>query len=350
MRHFWIPALAFALLQGLGMGLFSVFGFFLKPLAETFQAKEAMIASGLSLLVLVPALAGALVGKLVDRTPKRQLLLTGAWIAMCFLLLLPLAQHTWQLGLLFLGFVVGIVLYGPQATNVFIIRCYPQHQGRALAMAAVGVSVASIVLPPLTAVLMANLSWQRTLQCLALLILCLLTLAICYGVPKGRGNDGATSSGAVDFSDPSVRAALRSRPFWCVGFGFAILQSLMTVSSLCFVPHFMLMGLSAEAAGSLIAMGGAAGLMGKLCMAGLADKLRQRVPLLCMGLSLLQIVGWSLFLVVTVTGGSQSRQAWSVSVGALVSLCSPLPTASISRRVFLVVSMAYRWPSICHSG
>lgn len=300
MPSYWVPALAFALLQGLGIGLFSVFGFFLKPLAEAFQAKEAIIAMGLSLLVLVPALTGALLGRLVDGVAMRRLLMSGVWIAMVFLGLLPLAQHTWQLGLLFLGFVVGIMLYGPQATNVFLVRCYPQQQGRALALAAIGVSLAAVVLPPVTGWLIGQVGWQHSLQILAVALLLILSVAVRRGVPAEPAESASRISDQttpVDFSDPKVRAALRHRAFWCVGIGFAGVQALMTVSSLCFVPHFVLQGLSLEAAGGLIALSGACGLVGKLWIAAQADRYRQHVRAMCMTLAVLQILGWSLLVV-----------------------------------------------------
>ena len=85
-------------------------------------------------LILVPGIIAPLVGKLADRVPMRTMLLTGATLAMLALFALGLAPTLGLVTLAFLGFSLGLTLYGPVVVNGLMVKSYPGREARALAI------------------------------------------------------------------------------------------------------------------------------------------------------------------------------------------------------------------------
>ncbi len=155
----WIPALTGMACFALGAGLIGVYGFFAEHLAKEFDVGLATINIGPAALLLVPGLVGPVVGKFVDRIPIRRIMLTGATIAMTSLYLAGTASTLTLAAICFLGFALGLAMYGPVVVNGLLIKLYSGREARALAIAAMGISVATILLPPLVGVLLFHLEW-----------------------------------------------------------------------------------------------------------------------------------------------------------------------------------------------
>jgi len=286
----WSTAIAGMLCLGLGPGLIGIYGFFVAPLSAEFGVGAALLNTGPVLLILVPGLVGPLVGRLADRLPIRLLLLTGAAFAMASLFAVGLAPNLPLVALGFLGFALGLTLYGPVVVNGLLVKVYPGREARALAIAAIGISLASASLPPLVGNLLAYLDWRTTLQGLAVGLLVALWLVITLGVPRGvvgRSADGGARVGSEIYRTPA---------FWLIGLCVAMTLNAMIVLAVCYPPHFTGSGFSAAAAGWLLATSGAAGLLGKACLAWLGDAIRHAARRLAVGLLLVQLAGMLLLL------------------------------------------------------
>ena len=149
----WLPALTGMTCLGLGAGLISVFGFFVAPLSQEFGVGVATINIGPVALLLAPGFVAPFVGKLVDELPIRRILLVGATLAMLSLFVASWAPSLWVAGVAFIFFALGLTLYGPVVVNGMLVKIYPGREARATALAAMGISIASIILPPLVGLL-----------------------------------------------------------------------------------------------------------------------------------------------------------------------------------------------------
>lgn len=287
----WLPAFAGMICLGLGAGLLSIYSFFVDDLSSEFNVGLATINAGPIALLLVPGVIGPLVGRLVDRLPVRRIMLTGATIAMMGLCVASQAPALWIAALAFLGFALGVSLYGPVVVNAMLVRRFPHQEARALAIAAMGISFASMLLPPLVGVMLSVMDWRSTLLWLAVALLFLLWLVMCLAIDA---NDGAVAESHQEAA--TDKSFYRCTPFWLIGLGLALAFNVTIVLSICYVPFFLDEGFSVAEAGWFLAVAGLGGFFGKLLIAWLADAFKAFARWVAVGLLLVQGVGLLLLL------------------------------------------------------
>lgn len=293
----WIPALTGMMCFALGAGLIGVYGFFAEHLAREFEVGLATINIGPVALLLVPGLVGPLVGRLVDRVPIRRIMLTGATIAMLSLCVSSSASSLAMAAFGFVGFSLGLSMYGPVVVNGLLIKLYPGREARALAFAAMGISVATAVLPPLVGVLLVSFEWRMALTMLAVGILLTLWFLILLGIPANAGvasDDTPVAKADINF--------YRQRSFWLVGICVALVMNTAIILAICYPPHFTSQGYSVAQAGLFISVAGIAGLIGKAALAVFAEAVSRYTKAVAIGLIAGQAIGLGLLLVVTSVG------------------------------------------------
>ncbi len=272
---------------GFGIGLISLYGFFVDDLSREFGVGVATLNIAPVALLLVPGLVSPYVGKLVDRMPARRLILAGASVALLSLCLVSQAPNLLLAGLGFLGFTLGMTGYGPVVINALLTRVYPGREARALAIAAIGISLASIVLPPATGLLLDWFDWRTTLLSLSLSLLGIVWAVVLFAVPPVAGRPAAERQ-------PLARAIYRERAFWLIGSLVALGFNGALVMTICYPPYFRSLGYSPASAGLLLALAGAGGLVGKTALAWLGDALRDRAAQLAAFVLSLQAVAIAL--------------------------------------------------------
>jgi cyanate permease len=287
----WFPVVAGMLCLGLGAGLIGVYGFFVEPLSREFDVGVAVINIGPVALLLVPGIVAPYVGKLADRVSVRFMVMLGATLAMLCLFLISRTHSLLAAGLLFLVFSLGITLYGPVVINGLLIRQYPGKEARALAIAAIGISIASAILPPLMGHLLVSLSWREALAILSVGVWLVLMLSTFLLLPDSTGLDAQAPAGKVDTN------IYRRREFWLVGVGMAAGLGVAIVLSLVYPPHFVAEGYSLDQAGWFLAFAGMCGLTGKAVVAWIGDAGRAYAKWLAIVLLLLQLAGLGILLV-----------------------------------------------------
>lgn len=285
---------------GFGSGVMSIYGFFVEPLSREFGVGVAVLNTGPIALLLVPAFLGALIGKLADRLPIRNILLVGATLAMLSLAAIGQAPTLLWVAVGFLCFSLGMSMYGPVVINGMLVKIYQGREARALALAAIGISLAAAILPPLVGSLLAYFDWRLALQILAGGLLLVLWAVILVGTP--RGVLGAAKTREV----PVAGAFYRTRAFWLIGLCVALALNVLIVLSVCFPPLFLSRGYSVADAGWFLAISGLSGLVGKSLLAWLGDAIHHRVQWLAAGLLALQIIGLGLLYA--------SAEVWEVVV------------------------------------
>lgn len=295
---FWIPALACMVCQGLGMGLVGIYGFYVDPLAQEFDVSRATINFGPAFLLLMPALLGPFVGKLADRLPIRNLLVIGVLVSMGSLYAMSYADSFLLVTLLFIGFAAGFVFYGPIPINALLIKHYQERSGRALAIAAMGVSITTAVLPVLVAWLMKTHSWRESLSILAVNLLIILMATIFWGIGRVQRPAIAIDLPATSLAPVNIeRGILRQQEFWLIGMVVAIAFSSSLVIAVCYPPHFISIGFTEMETGLLLTAGGAAGLAGKFFIAAFIDRFKARLKSIAVLLLFFQVAGYMGILV-----------------------------------------------------
>lgn len=292
----WLPAFSGMTCLGFGAGLIGIYGFFVEPLSREFQVGVATLNIGPVAFLLVPGLVAPMVGRLVDRVAIRRLILFGASIAMAALCAVSRAPTLLFAALAFLLFAMGLTLYGPVVINGLMVKVYPGREARALAIAAMGISVATALLPPVVGQLLASLDWRQALLSLALGLLLILWLVVLLGIPAGAG-------GVADVARRQPAAGLyRQREFWLIGLCVALGLNMAIILAICYPPHFLNQGYSVAQAGWFVSLAGTAGLVGKGLFAWLADAVRHHARWLAAFLLLVQIAGLWLLLSAESTG------------------------------------------------
>lgn len=301
--------------MGLGVGLMGIYGFFVEPLSREFGVGVAILNIGPVALLLVPGILAPAIGKLADRLPMRRILFAGVGVAMLALVAISMAPTLLLVALGFVLFSLGLTLYGPVVVNGLLVKLYPGQEARALAIAAIGISVAVIIMPLLVGTLLAHLDWRQTLQSLALGLLIVLWLAILAGIPGGVVHTASTGAG------PASAALYRNPTFWLIGLCVAMVLNVSVVVGVSYPPHFASQGYTVADAGRFLAVSGVAGLLGKSCFAWLGDAVGDHAKWLTAALLLLQIAGLGLLFVAD--GATQVMLAVSLvgfGIGAFVPM------------------------------
>lgn len=298
MLRAWLPAICGMVCLGLGAGLIGVYGFFVDDLSQEFGVGAATINIGPIALLLVPGVVAPFAGKLVDRVSPRKIMLAGSTLAMASLIAVSQAPSLLIAGLGFLGFSLGMAFYGPVVVNGLLVKIYPGTEARALAIAAIGISVATASLPPIVGLLLDSLDWRQTLMILAACILCILWLAILLGIPA-QAQTAVVQAG----DEPSVKLT-HEKVFWQVGICVALGFNVAIVLAICYPAHFIAQGFSIAQAGWFISLAGVGGLCGKSLLALVADRLQQHAK--WMAAVILSVQGLGLLLLPAVTSVAQA--------------------------------------------
>lgn len=298
----WLPALCGMMCLGLGAGLISVYGFFVAPLVQEFGVSTAVVNLGPVALLLVPGIVSPYVGKLADRLPVRRMVLFGASVAMGALLLITRMPTLWLMGVCFLLFSLGMTFYGPVVVNGLMVKCYPGREARALAIAAIGISIASATLPPIIGFLLSYLEWRAALATLAGAVLVFLWVGALTGLPGEVVGQSVVEQ--TPGQPPADAGIFRRREFWLVGLLSAMGLSVSVVLAVVYPPHFLAEGYTLSQAGWFLSLTAISGMVGKLSVAWLGNAANQHAKWLAIALLGSKILGLTLLLRSTDAAGA----------------------------------------------
>ena len=270
-----------------------IYGFFVEPLSSEFGVGVAILNVGPVALLFVPAILGAWIGKMADQLPIRNILLVGVTLGMLSLMAISHAPTLWLVALGFLSFSLGLTLYGPVVVNGLMVKLYAGREARALAVVAMGMSLAAATLPPLVGTLLEYYSWRSALQSLAAGALVVLWLAILIGIPKGV----VLTPPAADA--PVAKGFSSNKAFWLIGLCVALAMNVAIVLAVCYPPLFASKGYTMTEAGWFLALAGMTGLVGKSFLAWQGDDVRHYVKWLAAAMLILQSAGLGLLFIAT---------------------------------------------------
>ncbi|MCS7206545.1 MAG: MFS transporter [Dehalococcoidia bacterium] len=331
----WIVGAAFLadfVMAGTGIYAFSVL---LRPMAESLQWSLGTLTGALILRSGVAGVLSPFIGPLVDtRHGARILMSLGAVVGGLGLIAISFVQTPLQFYLAF-GVVgaISILTSGFLVSSTVVSKWFIRYRGRALAIAAMGISAGGVALIPLTNWLLGMIGWRATWQVLGLISLVVVAPAAFLVVrrrpedmgllpdgvsapPSAVSGEGAHSGREVAWT---LRAALRTPALWLVlastNLGLMGLQGVL-VHQIAMLQERGLTRDQAALVGTV------------LTVFALVTKppwglLAERVPVRY----LMSIVGWGAALgvgLLLATSGMATGIAYAVVLGTFVSATAPL--------------------------
>jgi MFS family permease len=291
------------------------FGVFFLPLLTEFGWTRAMTAGAFSLVWIAQGLLAIVMGGLTDKLgPRIVLTVCGVLIGVGYLLMSQVTA-VWHL-YLFYGVIVGAGLGGtfvPLTSTT--ARWFVSRRGVMTGIVTAGVGVGALLGPPISSLLISGYDWRVSYLVLGSVVLVGVTLAaqllrrdpaqmgtVAYGANR------ASSSSQPPVFDVALREALHTRQFWIMVSAFLCYGFSLSAILLHLAPHATGLGIPPSSAANLIAMIGAASVIGKVWFGSVSDRIGNKNVYL---IGFVMLAG-SLFGLVPLT------QLWSLHAFAIV--------------------------------
>ncbi len=266
---YWIVLAAFVT-QFVAIGMQNyVVGAFLSPMTAEFSWTRAEFTSARSIGQMVAAFTGFAIGASIDRYGGRPFILAGMVILSVSVFSLGSVQTLSQ-WILVNGLIltIGAGMIGNLVVNVTLGKWFVERRGRAVAIAAMGVSLGGILLPPLSTWLVDTLGWRAAWHVLgvgAALLIFPAALVVRrrpedYALfPDGKTAEqmdaGEGEAARLDYASSMTRAqAMRTGRFYSLVVAFGLFQISITVMLLQTIPFMTDAGYPRLLAASMISL------------------------------------------------------------------------------------------------
>lgn len=282
-RNGWKVVLA----SSLGFSFFSVLissaGLFMGPLGDEFGWSRTMLSSGPSIATLAIAFLGPFFGMLVDRYGTRRLTLPGLALTMAAMSGFALLDGSMALWIgLWLFFGTVAVSIKSTAWTAAVVGIFTTSRGLALAVTLGGTALTQTLVPPLGNWLITEFGWRAAYVYLALgwggvtLLLCYLFFYDINDQVRDRKSRASAKDDTAtrELSGLSLHQAVRDSALQRVAISNFIVMALTMGLSVHLFPILTDAGVSRSAAAWLAALGGLAGIGGKLVTGVLLDRFR----------------------------------------------------------------------------
>jgi len=325
---------------------FYSYGVFFTAIAAEFGDSRLGVALGLTVTSAVGAIAAPLVGRALDRYPLRRVIGVGATSMAIGFVGLSQVQTQMQFYLvlgLFIGF--GASSMGNLATSKLVTNWFDRKRGTALGIAATGVSMSGVVMPFISAEIIANYGWRNGFLVFGLftfLVVVPLVLRLVVSRPEDVGlrPDGALvlpATSNAKSAAPAPRLSMhdvwRERNFWVVVLTFSLIFCCMSTTLTHMVPRITDMGHELSRASLVMSLCAALGVMGKLSFGWLGDKLPiRRIMLMVI---VLQFTGqYIMYSTQTLSWFTLGAAIFGYGVGGVVPLHGAIVGKTFGRERF----------------
>jgi MFS family permease len=278
-----------ALTLALAYGIWYSYSVILVALLAEFGWSRSVLAGAFSVFTLVHGGVNPLVGALCARFKPLRVTAAGG-VAMGLALLADSFVSTpLELYLAFgVATALAVAAGGWVPALVHVQREFQQRLGLAIGIISSGVGVGMLLVVPLTQVLIDAFGWRIAFRVLALLSVLWIVPASLLLMQKNRGqspnsfpptrepnsgSDPRPKSG----SDPSLREAMRTQPFWLLIAAFFFGNVCSQTLHVHQVAHLVDHGLSALVAATVVGAVGGASIVGKTGGGWLSDRVEREL-------------------------------------------------------------------------
>lgn len=221
-----------------------------------------------SLALVISALAGIRVGRILDRRGPRAVMTIGSMLGMVSLLIVAAAPNllTFFAGWALAGLAMASTFYQPAFAA--LTRWWAPDHVRALTIVTLAGGLASTVFAPLTAALADHLSWRHTYLVLAgiLAVVTIPAHAVALRAPWPDASTGPAHKAE------GAQGVERSRPFLLLAAAFSLSSFAMYAVVVALVPLLLERGYTTSQAAWALGIGGAGQTLGRTLYAALARR------------------------------------------------------------------------------
>ena len=313
----------------------SALGLMLKPMADDLDWSRSALSLGITVYMVVSALAMPFVGRLADRYDLRWIMGAGAAIGAVGLGLMSLVSAPWQLFAIYgLVFALGNAGISNPIVSVMTVRWFPDRRGLANSVAVSGNAIGQLVIVGMLAQSLVRFGWRPSFAGLGLanlLILAPVVLALARSAPPlpanapgdQRGGPAAAEQQALD-----QISLLTSPQLWLLIGIYAICGFQDYLVATHVVAFALDVGLGTLVAGNLLAFMGLMGLLGVLASGYLADLMGPGRPtLLCF------VMRIGIFALIILSQANASVIVFALLYGFTFLMTAPL-TVMFSGNIF----------------
>ena len=303
----WWVVLSACIIQALNQGLLSQgFTVYFLPLQTEFGWSRTLLSSGYSLSHVESGILGPIEGWLTDRFGPRRVVLIGVVLFGAGFIVLSMIQSITTFFAAFLLVSAGASLGGFLPLSVAVLNWFVRKRSLALGLAMAGSGLAGILVP-LVAWSVTTNGWRQTALLSGFAIWAIgipMSLLLRhrpekYGyLPDGdrpastlserAKGDASPVAAATELAEDSfsAREALKTRTFWLIAAGHASAVLTVAAVSLHIAPHLVQqIGMSLEAAGTVVSLLLIVSVVGRIVGGFLADRSNKRVVLVASMLS-----------------------------------------------------------------
>ncbi|MDK1349157.1 MFS transporter [Streptomyces sp. 378] len=221
-----------------------------------------------SLALVISALAGIRVGRILDQRGPRAVMTVGSVLGAVSLLIVAAAPNllVFFAGWALAGLAMAATFYQPAFAA--LTRWWAPDHMRALTIVTLAGGLASTVFAPLTAALADHLSWSHTYLVLAAILATVTipahALALRVPWPDAPTSPAHKAEGAAEVG--------RSRPFLLLSAAFTLSSFAMYAVVIALVPLLLERGYTTSQAALALGIGGAGQTLGRALYAALARR------------------------------------------------------------------------------
>ena len=274
-RTGWPIILACSVAAGTGIVLvFLNFSMFIMPLSQDLGVSRGDLGA-VQALIITAAIGSPVIGRLADLFGVRRVYFgSTALLAAVHLMIALYASNIYHMAIA----TAALGFLGVGTSSVVMTRPinahFREHRGKALGLMAVGVSVVSMIAPPVLQWVLETWNWRAGFLAIgAASLLIGLPVAALLLPDSGRAGSGI---GEAKGSAPTDRRFLRERDFWLLTLSliFMSLATAGTISQLA--PMIQDEGLDASVAALALSFFAAGQFVGRLGGGWLLDKFEPR--------------------------------------------------------------------------
>lgn len=315
------------------------YGIYISPVARDTGLSRETINTGLVFQHLGSALLAPFLGRLLDRFSIRVIVALAGIALGGALIALGIGNVLWPKALIILlPLSFGFQGAGSIASYVLVARWFKVQRGRAMALVAIGQTGSSVFFAPGIAKLIELYGWREALFIQGLIVTSLLLLIAWLIVERPEEGEEepvktavpnlAAIPAATQFGAPlAYRDIIRRPVFWMMAAIVALTLGVVQAVIASLVPLATGRGLTLMEATTMLSSLGISGVVGKLVLAAIADRVDRRTLL---AISLVMIFGFTVSL--TFDLGSNGLLVASLVCGAAIGGFFPIYSAMLSDR------------------
>ena len=271
-----------------------MYGIFVNPIAEEFDANMSTMSMGMAIFLFVSAICSAVLAVLLKPGNIKQIMIAGAALLGLGFWCFSNAQSLAMLAVSIIIISVAVSMYTMLPGNILLAQQFNRFRGRALAISAIGISVAGFILPPSAAWLIEAANWRDAIILIG--IVASLLLLLCFGFfirEQSPADKQVTTTGeSQSTEDISTKTLFADPRFWFITLIFSLFYSCGLIMAVHNIPFFLSLGLSSSEGAWILALGAVAGLAGKLIYGALVDMFPKKLFLLLLSLQLFSCCLW----------------------------------------------------------